>query len=223
MTTAALGGCKQAEKKLARQQKDRESYTFGFQTGAALKRQKADVDLNVFASGVRDGLGGAKPRFTEEEMRAVFTDLRKRAAAEQHDKGEKNLAAGKAFLEANKNKEGVKLLPSGVQYKVLKEGTGKMPTGSDTMAVHFRGTLIDGTEFTNSYKQGKPATLVLGRVIPAWKEALPMMREGSKWQLFVPAELAYGQRGTTGIEPNSSLIFEIELLSVSPAHPSPAK
>ena len=220
----ALGACKgNIDKRLGENEKDRQSYSFGYQAGTALKNQKIEVDLGMYVAGVHDGLSGAKPKVSEEDIRGVFANLRKKAVAEQQSKMKTNLTAGKAFLEANKKKEGVKVLPSGLQYKVLKEGAGKAPTASDMVTVQYRGTLIDGSEFASSVKQGKPATLTLNRVIPGWREALPLMKEGSKWQLFVPPELAYGPRGNPGIEPNSTLIFEIELLTVAPGPTTPAR
>jgi FKBP-type peptidyl-prolyl cis-trans isomerase FklB len=133
------------------------------------------------------------------------------------DKADKNRAAGQAFLEENKSKDGVVVLPSGVQYKVLKEGTGSSPSVRDTVAVNYRSSLVDGTEFANSYKQRKPVTVSLARVIPGWREALLLMKEGSKWQIFIPSDLAYGAKGGSGIEPNSTLVFEVELLHVGSA------
>jgi FKBP-type peptidyl-prolyl cis-trans isomerase FklB len=127
---------------------------------------------------------------------------------------ERNLAAGKAFLEENKKKEGVKTLPSGLQYKVLAEGSGKIPKASDNVTVNYKGTLINGTEFDSSYKRGKPTTFQVDKVIRGWTEALQLMKEGSKWQLFIPLELGYGERGAEPVPPNSVLIFEVELISV---------
>jgi len=198
-----------------------ESYSLGYQMGQSLKNQKLDVDLDVYLSGVRDALGGNQSRFTPIEMRTALSQVAKRlqaaARGEAAAKAEKNLIEGKSFLEKNKKTEGVTVLPSGLQYKVLKQGTGKMPTASDTVTVNYRGAFTNGTEFVNTAKQGKVVSAGLNRVIPGGREAIQLMREGSRWLLFVPPELAYGQRGATGIEPNSTLVFEVELLSVTPA------
>jgi FKBP-type peptidyl-prolyl cis-trans isomerase FklB len=155
---------------------------------------------------------------SREEIRTTLTELQKRAVAarlsEQQEKAASNLAEGKAFLEENQKKEGVTALPSGLQYKVLKDGSGKLPKMTDTVTVHYRGTLIDGTEFDSSYSRNEPAAFRVGGVIRGWTEALQLMKEGSKWQLFIPPELGYGQRGSSAIGPNSTLIFEVELISV---------
>jgi len=155
---------------------------------------------------------------TRDQMRQVMTTFRQQMMAKQKQRqqvdGAKNLAMGKAFLEANGKKEGVKVLPSGLQYKVIKKGTGKTPTAADKVKTHYRGTLIDGTEFDSSYKRNAPAVFGVTQVIKGWTEALQLMKEGAKWQLYIPANLAYGERGRPGIPPNSTLIFDIELLEV---------
>lgn len=153
-------------------------------------------------------------------MRTTLVNLKKKISVaqqqQQKQQADKNLAEGKAFLEENGKKEGVKTLPSGLQYKVIQEGSGKMPAASDTVTVHYRGTLIDGAEFDSSYKRGKPATFRADRVIAGWKEALQLMKPGAKWQLFIPGPLAYGERGAGAkIPPNSTLIFEVELISIN--------
>jgi FKBP-type peptidyl-prolyl cis-trans isomerase len=178
-----------------------------------------DINLDVYASGIRDALGGKEPLMSQEEIRSTVAELQKRESAARRkaskEKIEKNLAESKAFLEENKKKEGIKALPSGLQYKVLAEGSGKTPKETDTVTVHYRGTLVNGTEFDSSYKRDKPSTFQVNRVIRGWTEALQMMKEGSKWQLFVPPELGYGERGSgSQIQPNSALIFEVELISV---------
>jgi FKBP-type peptidyl-prolyl cis-trans isomerase FklB len=211
--------CYAGEKLDLKDQKDKESYSLGYQFGQSLKAQEVDINLDVYTSGIRDGLGGKASQMTAEEIRATMTSLQQRLMAarqkELKEKAEKNLAESRAFLEENKKKEGVKTLPSGLQYKVITEGTGKTPKSTDTVTVHYRGTLINGSEFDSSYKKGQPATFKVKGVIKGWTEALQLMKEGSKWQLFIPPELGYGERGMgMQIPPNSALIFEVELLTV---------
>jgi FKBP-type peptidyl-prolyl cis-trans isomerase FklB len=214
-----FGICYADEKLELKNQKDKESYSLGYQFGQSLKAQEVDINLDVYASGIRDGLGGKTSQMTAEEIRATVASLQQRLMAarqkELKEKAEKNLAESKAFLEENKKKEGVKILPSGLEYKVLTEGSGKMPKAEDTVTVHYKGALIDGTEFDSSFKRGQPATFKVNGVIKGWSEALQLMKEGSKWQLFIPPELGYGERAMgTQIPPNSALIFEVELIAV---------
>ena len=211
--------CFAQEKPELKDQKEKESYSLGYQFGQSLKLQGVDIDLDVYTSGIRDALGGKEPRMKAEEIRATVAELQKRVAAvRQKELGEmavKNLAEAKVFLAENGKKEGVKTLPSGLQYKVLAEGSGKTPKATDTVTVHYRGTFINGMEFDSSIGRGQPATFQVNGVIPGWTEALQLMKEGDKWQLFVPPELAYGERGAPPrIAPNSILIFEVELISV---------
>jgi FKBP-type peptidyl-prolyl cis-trans isomerase FklB len=207
------------EKLELKDQKDKESYSLGYQFGQSLKAQEVDINLDVYASGIRDGLGGKASQMTAEEIRATITSLQQRLMASQQkvlkEQAAKNLSVSKAFLAENGKKEGIKTLPSGLEYKVLTEGSGKMPKAEDTVTVHYKGTLIDGTEFDSSYKRGQPATFKVKGVIKGWTEALQLMKEGSKWQLFIPPELGYGERAAgPQIPPNSALIFEVELISV---------
>jgi len=199
--------------------KDRESYSLGYQFGKNLKFQGMDIDLDVYTSGVRDAVDGNAPRMTPEEIRSTITGLQQRLQAARQEalkkEGEKNLAQGKAFLADNGKTEGVKTLESGLQYTVLTEGSGKSPQKTDTVTVHYRGTLIDGTEFDSSISRGRPATFKVNGVIPGWTEALQLMKPGAKWRLFIPPGLAYGERGSPPrIPPSSTLIFEVELISV---------
>ena len=214
LSTVCLG----AEQSALKDAKAKESYTLGYQFGQSMKAQGLDLDMEVYTSGIQDALTGAKPRLSQDEMRTTVTELQKRLAAARQKEikeiADKNLAQGKAFLEENKKKDGVVTLPSGLQYKVLTEGSGKMPKATDSVTVHYRGTLINGTEFDSSYKRGQPATFQVGKVIRGWTEALQLMKEGAKWQLMIPPQLAYGDRGTSAIPPNSTLIFEVELISV---------
>ncbi len=204
--------------------KDKFSYALGMNIGAnlgnTLKRQSVEVDWNLVAQGLEESTSGGKTRLTEGEAKAVLTEVQSEIQKQQQEKMQeaaaKNKAEGEAFLADNKSKEGVVTLPSGLQYKILTAGIGPKPTASDQVVCNYRGTLIDGTEFDSSYKRGKPATFGVGQVIKGWTEALQLMPIGSKWQLFIPSSLAYGERGGPGgaIGPNEALIFEVELLSI---------
>jgi FKBP-type peptidyl-prolyl cis-trans isomerase FklB len=213
--------CYAQEKLELKDQKDKDSYSLGYKYGETFKKQGMQIELEVFTAGFRDALGGNEPRMTQEEISATLSDLQKRMFAAQQlqlrERAAKNLEEGRVFLAENAKREGVKTAPSGLQYKVLTEGSGKTPKDEDTVTVHYKGTFIDGTEFDSSFKRKKPETFQVNGVIKGWTEALQMMKEGSKWQLFVPSELAYGQRGQGRIPPNSTLIFEIELISVNPS------
>jgi FKBP-type peptidyl-prolyl cis-trans isomerase FklB len=216
---ALLAGQASAEeKKVLQTAKEKQSYSMGADIGARLKAQSIEVEADAFVQGMKDTLSGAKKLLTDDEIRETLTALQKELREKMEEKnkalGEKNKKEGEAFLAENKKKEGVKSLPSGLQYKVMKEGTGKAPKADDTVVCNYRGTLIDGTEFDSSYKRGEPATFPLNQIIPGWTEALQLMKEGAKWQLFIPATLAYGEQSTGIIGPNSVLIFEIELISV---------
>ncbi len=199
--------------------KDKFSYALGMKMGANLHKQSVPVDANILARGLKDGLAGAKTLLTDEEAQAaiveVQTDLRKKQQEKMQVDGAANKKEGESFLAANKGKEGVVTLPSGLQYKILKEGTGPKPTATDSVVCNYRGTLINGTEFDSSYKRGQPATFPVTGVIKGWTEALQLMPVGSKWQLFIPSDLAYGERGPAPeIGSNATLIFEVELLSI---------
>jgi len=198
------------------------SYSIGYQVGGDFRRQGIEIDPASLVRGVQDALAGAEPLMAPEEMRQALTELKQQAAAaakqQREEQAAKNLAEGKAFLAENAEKEGVETLPSGLQYQVLTEGEGDPPAATDTVTVHYRGTLVDGSEFDSSYGRGEPATFPLDRVIPGWTEGLQLMRPGARYRLFVPPELAYGERGGGAkIGPNSALIFEVELLAVQPA------
>ena len=201
-------------------QKDKESYALGMSIGSGLQRQNVPADPAIVSRGLRDAMSGKKTLMTEDEMKAALQQLRSEVQQNQeakaHAAGDTNRKAGEAFLEANKAKEGVKTLPDGLQYKVLQEGTGPKPTASDTVTVNYRGTLVNGKEFDSSYKRGQPATFPVGGVIKGWTEALQLMPVGSKWQLFIPSELAYGDRSPSpDIGPGDTLIFEVELISIA--------
>ena len=213
-------GCGAGEKKIElNDQKAKVSYGIGMSLGTDFKAQGIEIDPDVMAQAIKDVTAGGKTRMTEEEVRKVITDFQQELAAKQEAKakegGIKNLKDGEAFLAENGKKEGVVTLPSGLQYKVEKKGTGKKPGPSDSVTVHYKGTLIDGKEFDSSYKRGEPVSFPVGGVIPGWTEALQLMEEGSKWQLFIPSNIAYGERGAgEQIGPNSTLIFDVELLKV---------
>jgi len=200
-------------------QKDKFSYALGMNLGTNLHKQSVPVDPNILLRGLKDALAGGKTALTEEQARAalmeVQNEMRKKQQAEMQAAGEANKKEGDAFLAANKAKEGVVTLPSGLQYKILTQGTGPKPTATDSVVCNYRGTLINGTEFDSSYKRGEPATFPVSGVIKGWTEALQLMPVGSKWQLFVPSDLAYGERSPgPEIAPDSTLIFEVELLSI---------
>jgi FKBP-type peptidyl-prolyl cis-trans isomerase FklB len=196
-------------------QKDKVSYIIGMDIGNNLKKQLIDVDLNILAKGLKDALTGAKSLLTEKEIQETMTAFQKEMMAKKEEVAKQNKKDGEAFLAENKKKEGVKTLPSGLQYKVVKAGTGKKPKSTDTVTVHYRGTLINGTEFDSSYKRGQTVNFPVSGVIPGWIEALQLMEEGAKWQLFVPSNLAYGEKGAGNvIGPNATLIFEVELVSI---------
>jgi len=203
------------ENLVLKSQKDKMSYIIGMDIGNNLKTQSIDVEPNILAKGVKDALTGGKPLLTEQEIRETMTAFQNEMRVKQEVVAKKNKEQGDSFLAENKKKEGVKTLQSGLQYKVIKVGAGKKPKLNDYVTTHYRGTLIDGTEFDSSYKRGQPATFQVSGVIPGWTEALQLMETGAKWQLFIPSNLAYGERGSGGvIGPNATLIFEIELISI---------
>jgi FKBP-type peptidyl-prolyl cis-trans isomerase len=176
--------------------------------------------------GLQDALADGKVLLTDDEIKTVMTDLQNQVRQKQEEKrlamAESNKKDGAAFLAANATKEGVVALPSGLQYKVLVAGTGPKPTATDTVVCNYRGTLLDNTEFDSSYKRGQPATFPVSGVIKGWTEALQLMPVGSKWQLFIPADLAYGERAQGPIGANATLVFEVELLSIQPKTPPDA-
>ena len=197
--------------------KDKVSYSICLNIGFNLKKQNVSINPDTFVLGLKDALAG-KPQMTEEQVKETMTAFEKEMIDKQKAAGVKNGADGEKFLAENKKKEGVKTTASGLQYKVVKEGSGAQPKETDTVIANYRGTLIDGTEFDSSYKRGQPATFPVSGVIKGWTEALQMMKVGSKFQLFIPATLAYGERAIgADIGPNSTLIFEVELLDVKPA------
>ena len=208
-----------AEKPALKTQKDKVSYSLGADVAKNFKRLGIDLNVDMLVKGLKDEFAGKKLLMNDEELRKTMNelqvDLRQKQIQAIKAAAEKNQKEGEAFLAENKLKEGVVTLPDGLQYKILKAGDGKIPTGDDTVEVNYRGTLINGTEFDSSYKRGEPATFKVGGVIPGWTEALKLMPVGSKWQLFIPSQLAYGERGAgRDIGPNQTLIFEVELLAI---------
>ena len=200
-------------------QKEKLSYAIGMNIGQSMKKDALDIDPAILTRALKDALAGSKPQMTEEEAKAVITTFRNEMIAKKQAEEKKisdaNKQAGEQFLATNKTREGVVTLPSGLQYKIIKQGDGPKPTATDTVETNYRGTLINGTEFDSSYKRGEPATFPVNQVIKGWTEALQLMPVGSKWQLFIPADLAYGPRSPSPeIGPNSALIFDIELLSI---------
>lgn len=199
--------------------KDKLSYALGLTVGNDLKQKSIEVNTDVFIKGVKDSLSSGKRLLGDDEIRDTLAAFSKEMTEKQAEAmkklSESNKREGIAFLAENKKKEGVKTLPSGLQYKVLSEGKGKNPKATDTVTVNYRGTLLNGTEFDSSYRRGQPATFPVKGVIAGWTEALQLMKEGAKWQLFIPSNLAYGEKGPGGlIGPNAALIFEVELISV---------
>jgi len=207
-------------------QKEKLSYSLGMKMGENMHKQSVAIDPAIFARGLKDGLAGGKTLLTDEQAQAAIMDVQKemheKMQAKMKEEGETNQKAGDAFLAANKSKNGVVALPSGLQYKILTAGTGPKPTAGDTVECNYRGTLINGTEFDSSYKRGQPATFPVSGVIKGWTEALQLMPVGSKWQLFIPPDLAYGERGAGGdIGPDETLIFDVELLSIKSKEKAP--
>lgn len=199
--------------------KDKASYAVGMSMGKSMQKDAVQIDPNILARGLKDGLAGGKTLMTDEEAQAAINvlkaDVKKNQEAKMAQAGEGNVKEGEAFLAANKTKEGVVTLPSGLQYKILTAGTGPKPTAADSVVCNYKGTLISGKVFDASASHGGPATFPVGGVIKGWTEALQLMPVGSKWQLFIPPDLAYGQRGAGGdIGPSTTLIFEVELVSI---------
>jgi FKBP-type peptidyl-prolyl cis-trans isomerase FklB len=198
---------------------DKQSYAMGMNLGTGLHRQGMTLDTALVARGMKDAMSGSKTAMTEDEARAALqklqTEVREKMQAKSKEEAAANIKVGESFLAENKTKQGVVALPSGLQYKILTEGNGPKPTASDTVSCNYRGTLINGKEFDSSYKRGQPAQFQVGGVIKGWTEALQLMPVGSKWQLFIPPDLAYGDRGAgADIGPGETLIFEVELLSI---------
>jgi FKBP-type peptidyl-prolyl cis-trans isomerase FklB len=201
--------------------KDKLGYGIGLDMGKTFKKQGLEISTDALLKGFKDGFSGAEPKLSEEEIKATFTAVQQEMAKKQMEEAAKvsakNLKDGADYLAANKKKAGIITTASGLQYKVITTGKGPKPTATSVVKTHYRGTLLDGTEFDSSYKRNEPAEFEVGQVIKGWTEALQLMNVGSKWQLYIPAELAYGERGAGGtIGPNSALIFDVELISIQP-------
>ena len=218
-----LSGCqnKGAEVSALETQDQKLAYAVGIQFGSRLKQDFKTLDFDAFSQGIQHAFGDIEPILTEEDMVNAFKQYQQKRMAEESagsgTSSAKNIAEGKEFLEAKAKEEGVTVLTSGVQYRILTSGAegGASPTASDTVSVHYRGTLVDGTEFDSSYSRGKPAQFPVNRVIPGWTEILQLMKTGDKWQVYIPSESAYGKRGAgANIGPHATLIFDIELLEV---------
>jgi FKBP-type peptidyl-prolyl cis-trans isomerase FklB len=214
-----VGSASAEEKTEFKNPEEAVSYSIGFQMGADFGKYSVAVNPEIIAEGIRDGLSGAEPRLSEEDMKGKLSELQSRITKakqeELKEQSARNLAEGEAFLAENGKKEGVVTLGSGLQYQVLKEGEGQPPKLTDKVTVHYRGTFINGDEFDSSYNRGKSVSFELNRVIKGWTEGVQLMKPGAKWKLFIPAKLAYGERGGgSRIPPNTTLIFEVELISV---------
>jgi len=212
-------GKKKLSKSDLETQMDKVSYVMGHNIANNFKNQKIDIQMEAFIQGIKDGLKEDVNIFDPKEVQEIMTEyqnqMRDKMEIDRKDVSKINLKEGKAFLAENKEKEGIVTLESGLQYKVLKEGTGPFPKATDKVKTHYVGTLIDGTEFDSSVKRGEPITFSVTGVIPGWTEALQLMKVGSKWKLFIPSELAYGENGAGNlIGPNAALIFEVELISI---------
>jgi len=223
--TDSAGQAGKQEAALLKTEMDKVSYAIGVQIGQSFKKQEIEIKVEPMMRGLKDSMAGRKLVLSESEIKTVMMGFQQRMMAKQRElqkkqqerqkvEGAKNLAIGKAYLAANGVKKGVKVLPSGLQYKIIKKGTGKTPTAVDKVKTHYRGILIDGTEFDSSYKRNQPVEFPVNQVIKGWTEALQLMKEGGKWELYIPANLAYGEQARRNIPANSTLIFEIELLEV---------
>jgi len=218
MAAAFVAGPALAQDKLETE-KDKISYVVGMQVGSSLSQIKDEIDLDIVFQAIRGSLAGDEPALSQQEAMAVqqafAQKLQAKRAAEVQEAATKNKAEGDKFLAANKSKPGVKTTESGLQYQVIEEGKGPKPAKTDTVKVHYTGTLLDGTKFDSSVDRGEPAQFALSAVIPGWTEALQLMPVGSKYKLWIPAELGYGDRGTPGpIGPNQTLVFDVELLEI---------
>ena len=209
-------------------EKDKVSYSIGLDIGTTFKKQAMDIDPAMLLRGLQDAVGGAKPLMTDEQVKETMATYSKsmmeKQTAAAKEAGGKNKEAGDKFLAENKKKEGVKTTASGLQYKVIKEGEGPSPKATDIVETHYRGKLLNGTEFDSSYERNEPTSFPVNRVIPGWTEALQMMKKGAKYELWIPSELAYGERGAgREIGPSETLHFEVELLGIKPGEAADSK
>ncbi len=195
--------------------KEKISYIIGRDMANNLAKQGISITVDPFIKGLKEVQEGTPSSLSQEEVQQAMMALQQEMAQKQNAAGADNLKAGEAFLAENKTREGVTTLPSGLQYQILDEGTGKTPTLKDSVTTHYHGTLLDGTVFDSSYERNEPATFPVSGVIAGWTEALQLMKEGAKWRLFVPSNLAYGAQGAGGaIGPNTTLVFDVELIAV---------
>lgn len=228
LTAAADSGpADETQDKVLMSKEARASYSMGQTTGVTIKKQQFELEIEPFMRGIRDVLTDAEPLMTDEEMSAIRAAYLKKhketAKKKRKELAKKNLKAGKEFLAENAENEGVVVLPSGLQYKIIESGDGEQPRGTDRVSIHYRGSLIDGTEIANSFGREMPFSFRVDTAIPGQLEAMQLMREGDKWQLFIPTELAYGDKGRQGlVGPNEALIFEVELVSVQKSETTPA-
>ncbi len=209
----ALNGCNKLMGPL-KTDKEKYSYSIGYQFAKNLKGQSVDIDSKALSAAVDDVINGKEPRLKEDEMQKAMQVMYEQRTSKLKSEGDESLKKGQEYLAANKTKEGVKVTASGLQYKIITEGTGAMPVDTDTVVVHYKGTLINGTEFDSSYSRNQPAEFPVNAVIPGWTEALKLFKTGTKAQLVIPSELAYGDKGRPSIPPNSVLVFEVELLDI---------
>ncbi len=226
LTVAVSNLARAEEAKPFKDEKDKISYAIGLDSGKRMRQSDIQVDFDLYLRGLKDGTSGGTPLLTDEELRETFTKLRQEIMNRQHEKqrelGEKNRKEGETFLAENKAKAGIVTLASGLQYTILSDGDGSSPKPEDTVTVNYRGTLLDGTEFDRS-PEGQPASFAANGVIRGWTEALTRMKVGSKWKLFIPADLAYGLMGRPPkIGPNAVLLFDVELVSFKAPPPAPA-
>jgi FKBP-type peptidyl-prolyl cis-trans isomerase len=218
LVVLGIVGCERS--KTPNSDQEKYSYSIGYQFAKNLKQQNVEVDIASLKTAISDATAGKESQVKDDEMQRVMQKMYEERSAKMAAEGQDNLKKSKEWLEANKSKEGVKVTPSGLQYKIITEGEGAKPKDSDTVVVHYKGTLIDGTEFDSSYKRNQPAEFPLKAVIPGWTEGLQLLKKGGKANLFIPPELAYGERGRPSIPANSALIFEVELLDIK-ATPAP--
>lgn len=219
VVAAGLVGCQ--KKGDLSSDKGKSSYAIGMQIGNSLRQQNAEIDPDSLATGIRDGLANQQPRVKPEELQAAMNTMNQAAQQRASQEAEKNLKEGEAWLEQNKSKPNVKVTPSGLQYEVLKEGTGAIPKETDMVKVHYTGTLVNGTKFDSSIDRGQPVDIPVNGVIPGWTEALKMMKTGSRYKLYIPAKLAYGPQTRPNIPSNSVLLFEVELLETKAGNSPP--
>lgn len=226
--TALSAGAKTEKTDSKLDKKDKASYSIGVDVGRSIEKQHIEINPDMFVTGLKDGLANKYGLLTEEEVKQTLmglqSEIMERQTTEMKAMASKNLEDGDKFLAENKKQKGVITLPSGLQYRIIKEGSGDSPKATDTVTTHYRGKLINGTEFDSSYTRGEPARFAVNAVIPGWTEALQLMKPGAKWELFIPPKLAYGENGIGQlIGPNSTLVFEVELLNVDKAKAEPAQ